>query len=73
MTGDEHLMQAIVTRSCLRQSVETHGQITRRETAELCRISPPQAVRLLDHLVRQGTLQRIGQRGSGVAYGRRPA
>ncbi|MDW8138600.1 MAG: hypothetical protein RMK61_09195 [Bacteroidota bacterium] len=36
------------------QHVEPHGRITRREAAELCRLSPPQAYRLLQRLVHQG-------------------
>lgn len=50
------------------QYVEKHGQITRAETAELCRISGPQAYRLLDRLTRQGLVIREGERGRGVVY-----
>lgn len=48
--------------------VESHGRITRREAAELCRITGSQAYRLLDRLVRNGFLVREGERGRGVAY-----
>jgi len=44
------------------QYVRTHGRITRREAAELCRLSPDQAKRLLSHLVGQGTLRAHGER-----------
>ena len=50
------------------QYVEKHGRITRREAAELCRISGPQAYRLLNRLVRQGRIAREGRRGRGVRY-----
>jgi len=52
------------------QYVEKHGRITRKEAAELCRISSPQAYRLLDHLAEQGLLAREGERGRGVGYRR---
>ncbi len=52
------------------QYVEEHGRITRWEAAELCRITGPQAYRLLDHLVQQGLLARRGKRGRGVTYTR---
>jgi len=50
------------------QYVEKHGRITRGEAAELCRISGPQAYRLLDRLAEQGLLVRDGKRGRGVGY-----
>ncbi|MDQ7088935.1 MAG: MarR family transcriptional regulator [Acidobacteriota bacterium] len=50
------------------QYVEKHGRITRGQAAELCRISGPQAYRLLDRLVGQGLLDREGSRGRGVTY-----
>jgi ATP-dependent DNA helicase RecG len=50
------------------QYVEKHGRITRREVAELCRLSKPQAYRLLERLVEKESLTRQGQRGRGVHY-----
>jgi len=50
------------------QYTEKHGRITRREAAELCRITPPQAYRLLDHLVKKGLMVREGGRGRTVGY-----
>jgi len=50
------------------QYVEKHGRITRRDAADLCRISGPQAYRLLNGLVEQGLLVREGARGRGVSY-----
>ncbi len=52
------------------QYVEKHGRITRREAAELCRITGPQAYRLLDRLNKQGLLEREGERGRSVGYRR---
>ena len=43
------------------QYVEKHGRITRREAAELCRVSSDQAKRLLDRLVKAGRLARHGR------------
>lgn len=53
------------------QYVEKHGRITRKEAAELCRITGPQAYRLLDRLARQGLVEREGERGRGVGYRRK--
>jgi ATP-dependent DNA helicase RecG len=50
------------------QFVEKHGRITRREAAEMCRLSGPQAYRLLDRLAKQDRLVREGCRGRGVTY-----
>jgi len=52
------------------QYVEKHGRITRRDAAELCRLSGAQAYRLLARLVGSGSLVRQGERGRGVTYGR---
>lgn len=51
------------------QYVEKHGRITRKETAELCRIGPYQATRLLDRLVKDDRLLRHGER-KGAWYER---
>jgi len=53
------------------QYVETYGRITRREAAELCKISSTQAKRLLAKLCAQGRLIRHGQR-KGIYYERAP-
>ncbi len=42
------------------------------EAVELCRISGPQAYRLLDRLVQQGLIERDSARRRGVGY-RRPS
>ena len=52
------------------QYVEKYGRITRKDAAELCRISGPQAYRLLDRLAEQRLLAREGERGRGVGYRR---
>lgn len=44
------------------QYLETHGRITRAEAADLCRLSPDQAYRLLKRLVDEGHLIRHGQK-----------
>lgn len=50
------------------QYVEKHGNITRREAAELCRVNGPQAFRLLNRLLEQGLIAREGARGRNVVY-----
>ena len=52
------------------QYVQAHGTISRAEVAELCRLSAPQAYRLLQRLVRGGTLRPQAARGRGVRYAR---
>jgi predicted HTH transcriptional regulator len=47
---------------------ERYGRITRREATEGCRISGPQAYRLLARLTEQGLLTREAERGHGVGY-----
>lgn len=44
------------------QFAKTHGRITRREAAELCRLSPQQAYNLLQRLVKQEKLVRRGKK-----------
>jgi predicted HTH transcriptional regulator len=51
------------------QYVEKHGRITRREAAELCRLAPSQAYRLLKQLEEAGKIRRIGGSTKGVRYG----
>lgn len=56
--------EAVQQEQMVLQYVEKHGKITRREAAELCRIGPYQATRLLNRLVKKGELVRHGQRKS---------
>jgi len=49
------------------QYIRTHGRITRREAAELCRVSGPQATYLLGRMAARGHLVRRGER-KGVYY-----
>jgi len=49
------------------QYVEKHGRITRSAAAELCRLGPHQATRLLGRLVQDGRLVRRGTR-KGTHY-----
>jgi ATP-dependent DNA helicase RecG len=53
------------------QYVETHGVIGRGEVAELCRLSLPQAYRLLQLLVRKGIIEKPPGRGRGIKYTRK--
>jgi ATP-dependent DNA helicase RecG len=48
------------------QYVDAHGQITRAQAADLCSISSDQASRLLRRLVREGKLERHGDRRGAV-------
>lgn len=52
------------------QYVVKHGRITRGEAAELCRLSPDQAYRLLTRLTEEGKLARHGTK-KGAWYERR--
>lgn len=52
------------------QYVEKHGRTTRRDAAELCKISLPQAYRLLQRLVEHGKLVQKGKK-KGSVYERR--
>ena len=51
------------------QYVEKHGSIGRGEVAELCRLSPPQAYRLLKRLEKQGKIRQTSGSTKGVRYG----
>lgn len=51
------------------QYVEKHGSVSRAQVAELCRLSTPQAYRLLQRLEKQGLVVRAGSRGRAVRYG----
>jgi ATP-dependent DNA helicase RecG len=47
--------------------IATHGGIKRADTAELCRISPFQATRLLKRMEKNGLVRPVGQ-GKGTQY-----
>ncbi len=66
-----HGFEPIQQEQMILQYVEKHGRITRRDAAELCKISSTQAKRLLAKLCAQGKLTRRGQR-KGAYYGRVP-
>jgi len=53
------------------QYVQTHGAIARKEAAELCRISGPQAYRLLQQMVNKGVMRQVGKSGRAVRYERK--
>ena len=50
------------------QYVEAHGRIVRRQVAELCKIGPAQATRVLGRLVKKGELAMHGKK-RGTWYG----
>lgn len=52
------------------QYVRKHGSISRGEVAELCRITPDQAYRLLKSLERRGRIARVAGSTKGSRYGR---
>jgi ATP-dependent DNA helicase RecG len=54
--------EAVQMEQMIVQYAKRHGRITRHEAAELCRITGPQATRLLSKLVNQGHLVRHGQK-----------
>ncbi|NLG65724.1 MAG: AAA family ATPase, partial [Actinobacteria bacterium] len=54
------------------QYVDTHGRITRSEAAELCRLTGPQAYRLLARLAGRKLLVPDKRRGRGAGYRRGP-
>lgn len=51
------------------QYVGKHGSISRGEVAELCRITPSQAYRLLKRLERRGRIARVSGSTKGSRYG----
>ena len=46
--------------------IDKHGVIKRGEAADLCRLSPPQAYRLLKRLKEQGKIRQTGERRYAV-------
>ena len=52
----------------VRRHVEKHGSISRREAAELCVLTTPQAYRLLKKMESDGILRRVGATGRGARY-----
>lgn len=67
----QHGFEPLQHKQMVMEYVEKHGEITRKETAELCRLSGPQAYRLLKGLLDQALLEQIGERGRGVRYRKR--
>lgn len=62
--------ESVQQKQMVLQFAEKHGSISRAETADLCRLSGPQAYRLLKTLEQKGLLRRAGTRGRGVRYER---
>jgi ATP-dependent DNA helicase RecG len=58
---------AIQQEQMVLQYVQQHGRITRKDAAELCRLSPDQASRLLRRLAEEGKLQ-PQREGRGAYY-----
>jgi ATP-dependent DNA helicase RecG len=63
-----HGLEALQQVQVIVEYVGTHGTISRAEAAELCRLTEPQAYRVLQRLARDGTLRPTKQRGRGVRY-----
>jgi len=63
--GFEPLQQAEMVKSYVRE----HGEIRRKDVIELCRLGPNQATRLLQALVKGGSLEKHGI-GKGTFYTR---
>ncbi len=51
------------------QCIEKHGSIGHGEVAELCRLSPPQAYRLLKRLEKEGKCRQTSSSTKGVRCG----
>jgi len=56
----QHGFEPMQQEQMVLQYVEKHGRITRHEAAELCRLSPDQAYRLLTRLTEEAKLTRRG-------------
>ena len=54
----------------VRRYVEEHGSISRKETAELCAVTAPQAHQLLKNMASDRILRRVGSTGRGARYER---
>ena len=54
----------------VRRYVDHHGSISRKDAANLCSITIPQAYRLLKKMESAGILRRVGTRGRNVRYER---
>lgn len=50
------------------QYVQTHGSISRKEVAELCQQTAPQAYHLLQRLEKKGLIEKTQKRGRNVRY-----
>jgi ATP-dependent DNA helicase RecG len=66
----QHGFEPMQQEQMVLQYVEKHGRITRAEVAELCKLSPDQAYRLLQRLTESGRLTRHGTK-KGAWYERR--
>ncbi len=61
-------LELIQQEQMVQQFVQTHGSISRKETAELCKISGLQAYRVLQHLANKGVITKVGKTGKAVRY-----
>ena len=66
----QHGFEPLQQEQMVLQYVEKHGRITRAEAAELCKLSPDQAYRLLQRLIESARLTRHGAK-KGTWYARR--
>ena len=66
--GDRRRGESAEHGDLVRRYVEEHGSISRTIAANLCDITYPQAYRLLNRLVSEAALRRVGTRGRNVRY-----
>jgi len=66
MSGRQDSMPFSKNKSVLKY-IATHGGIKRADAADLCRISPFQATRLLKRMEKNGLVKPVGQ-GRGTRY-----
>ncbi len=65
----QHGFEPIQQEQMVLQYVRKHGQIARHEVAELCRLGPMQAYRLLKSLEKAGKIGRVAGSTKGTKYG----
>lgn len=67
-----HGISALKHEALVMEFVEAHGRIARKEVMDLCGISGDQAKRLVQNLVKKGSLIQKGSRGKSVYYEKTP-
>ncbi len=67
-----HGISALKHEALAMEFVEAHNRIARKDVMDLCGISGDQAKRLLQNLVKKGSLSRKGARGKSAYYEKTP-